>query len=154
SPQSPVTLGRLGVCLLALQLIVSLSSHARAAEEYPVKGMIVSVNPGTRTFTASIEAIPNYMTAMTMPFEVRSQTDLQGLGPGVVVTFTLVVEKTTSYAQQIEVVHYQNTEQDPFSASRLKLLSDLAAANSRPVAKPVAVGEPVPDFTLLDQKRR
>jgi protein SCO1/2 len=94
------------------------------------------------------------MQAMTMPFEVRQASNLDGLSPGVVVSFTLVVERTTSHAEGIRIVHYQNTEQDPFSASRLKLLSDLASAKGAPAGTALAAGQPVPDFTLIDQKRR
>jgi protein SCO1 len=144
---------RFGV-LLMLGLLVSTGiATAQAAKEYAVTGMIVSVNPPARTFTASIDAIPNYMPAMTMPFEVRQAADLQGLTPGVVVSFTLVVDRTTSYAQALRIVHYENTEQDPFSASRLKLLTDLAA-NTRSTEGMVAIGASVPDFTLVDHKRR
>ena len=130
------------------------ATRAAAAAEYQVTGMIVSVNPASRTFVASIQAIPNFMQAMTMPFEVRQAADLQGLAPGVVVTFTLIVDANTSYATRIAVVRYANTEQDPFSASRLKMLRDLASAKQGVTTKPVAVGEVVPDFTLIDQNRR
>ncbi|MGC4084959.1 MAG: SCO family protein [Vicinamibacterales bacterium] len=128
--------------------------RAQAAKEYPVTGMIVRVNPAGRTFVASIQAIPGYMAAMTMPFEVREAADLQGLSPGVVVRFTLVVDARTSYARAIAVVHYENTEQDPFSANRLKLLSDIAGAKGHPTVDPVAVGRMVPDFRLIDQRKR
>lgn len=141
----------LAVLLLGL---LAAAPRAAAAAEYPVTGMIVSVNPASRTFVASIQAIPNYMQAMTMPFEVRQAADLRELAPGVVVTFTLVVDANTSYATRIAIVRYANTEQDPFSASRLKMLRDLAAAKEKVAVRTVAVGEPVPDFTLLDQARR
>ena len=140
-------------CLLMLAMLFAVAGSA-SAQTYPVTGMIVSVNPAGRTFTASIQAIPGYMQAMTMPFEVRQAADLNGLMPGVVVTFSLIVDRTTSHAERISVVHYQNTEQDPFSASRLKLLSDLASANAAPRGSALDAGQLVPDFTLLDQKRR
>jgi len=139
--------------VITLLLLFVIAGPA-GAQEYPVTGMIVSVNAASRTFTASIQTIPGYMQAMTMPFEVRQAAELDGLSAGVVVTFTLVVERTTSHAERIRVVHYQNTEQDPFSASRLKLLSDLASASATPASKALEVGQPVPDFTLIDQKRR
>ena len=147
---------RVRVSLLpALALLLLCASIVGAqARQYPVTGMVVSVNAGARTFTASVQAIPNYMQAMTMPFEVRQASELQGLGPGVVVAFTLVVDATTSYATAIRTVQYSNTEQDPFSANRLKLLSDLAAAKGGSVVPAVAVGAAVPDFTLVDQKKR
>ena len=140
-------------CLIMLAMLFAVAGSA-SAQIYPVTGMIVSVNPAGRTFTASIQAIPGYMQAMTMPFEVRQAADLNGLTPGVVVTFSLIVDRTTSHAERISVVHYQNTEQDPFSASRLKLLSDLASAHAAPRGSALDAGQLVPDFTLLDQKRR
>jgi protein SCO1/2 len=139
--------------MIALVMLFALARPARA-QEYHVTGMVVSVNAASRTFTASIQAIPGYMQAMTMPFEVRQASELDGLSPGVVVTFTLIVERTTSHAERIRIVHYQNTEQDPFSASRLKLLSDLASASATPAGKALVIGQAVPDFTLIDQKRR
>jgi hypothetical protein len=43
-------------------------------------------------------------------------------------------------------------EQDPFTARRLKLLNRLSKPDT--AAKALAVGEIVPDFTLIDQARR
>ena len=59
-----------------------------------------------------------------MPFEVRQASELQGLAPGIVVAFSLIVDGNSSHAERIRVVHYQNTEQDPFTADRLKLLTE------------------------------
>lgn len=127
-------------------------SSAAAVQQYPVTGMVVTVDRSSNSFTASIQAIPGYMRAMTMPFEVRETKELNGLVPGAIVEFTLRVDQSASYAEGIRVVRYQNVEQDPFTASRLKLLTDLVAG-ARAV-KSLAVGETVPDFTLTDQKRR
>ena len=129
-------------------------SAAAAPKEYPVTGMIVRVDAGARSFSASIQPIPNFMQAMTMPFEVRQASELQGLAPGIVVAFALIVDGNSSHAERIRVVHYQYTEQDPFSASRLKLLSDLASGRGGPAVATLAIGAVVPDFSLLDQRRR
>ena len=67
------------------------------------------------------------MRAMTMPFEVRQAKDLDGLAPGAMVEFTLVVDAKTSYAERITVVRFQNVEQDPFAASRLSLLDETSS---------------------------
>lgn len=154
---SAPNLRRLVLCAwLAMVLVVAgaASASAQATKQYPVTGMVVSVNPASRTFTASIQAIPNFMAAMTMPFEVRSGAELTGLAPGVVVNFTLVVGTSDSYAERIRVVQYANTEQDPFSANRLTLLRDLAAGDRGQPTEVVARGAVVPDFTLVDQRGR
>lgn len=139
----------------ALLVVAMMAVAARAgAADYAVTGMVVSVDKAHRTFTASIQEIPNFMVAMTMPFEVLRDANLDGLAPGVVVAFTLRVERTTSHAERIRIVQYSNTEQDPFSASRLKLLNDLASGGRRLSSEAVALGAIVPDFTLIDQKGR
>lgn len=132
-------------------LLVCLTVTAAAQQQYTVKGMVLNVNRSANAFTASIDAIPGYMQSMTMPFEVRQTSDLDGLIPGAIVEFTLVVGQRTSHAERIKVVRYQNVEQDPFAASRLKMLNEIVAGAP---AKAIAVGEEVPDFTLTDQRNR
>jgi protein SCO1/2 len=135
--------------LSALALVLATSWSAAAAQ-YAVSGMVVSVDPAHKTFSASIQEIPNFMAAMTMPFEVKQASDLEGLAPGVVVSFTLKVDAKSSWAERIRVVHYENTEKDPFSASRLTLLRELASGAS--AVQQLPVGATVPDFTLVDQQ--
>jgi protein SCO1/2 len=116
-----------------------------------VSGMVLKVDRSRNTFTASIQTIPGFMPAMTMPFEVGQSKDLDGLVPGAAVEFTLVVEPKSSRAERIRIVRYQSVEQDPLAANRLKLLTEIAGA---PQGKPLAIGESVPDFRLTDQMRR
>ena len=142
------------VLVLVLVLVAFTVSAPAAPKEYPVTGMVVRVDATARSFSASIQAIPNFMPAMTMPFEVTQAGELQGLAPGVIVAFSLVVDGNSSRAERIRIVQYQNSEQDPFSASRLKLLSDLAAGRGGPAVPTLSVGDVVPDFSLTDQRRR
>jgi protein SCO1/2 len=133
-------------------LLTLLTLHGVAGQqEFAVRGMVISVNRAARTFTASIDAIANYMQAMTMPFDVRSAGDLEGLTPGAIVELTLVVNEQSSYAQNIHIVRYESVEQDPLTASRLTLLNDIVRGTAM---KQVAVGEQVADFTLTDQNGR
>jgi protein SCO1 len=124
---------------------------AGAAREYAVSGMVLSVDRARNVFVASIHEIPGFMRAMTMPFDVRQQKDLDGLVPGAAVEFTLVVDERSSHAERIRVVRYQSVEQDPLAADRLKLLTRLAGAATQRV---LAIGETVPDFRLIDQKQQ
>jgi len=136
-----------------LPLLVTLLSLRGVAgqQEFAVRGMVISVNRSALTFTASIDAIENYMRAMTMPFEVRSAGDLEGVTPGAIVEFTLLVNERSSYAQNVHVVRYESVEQDPFTASRLTLLNDIVRGSA---VKQATIGEQVADFTLTDQRRQ
>lgn len=136
--------------LAGLIFLLALSPLA-AAQQYSVKGMVVSVDRAGSSFTASIEEIPGFMRAMTMPFEVRQASELEGLAPGAIVEFTLVVDDKTSHAERIRIVKFQNVEQDPFAASRLKLLNEIVSGTA---VKSLEPGESVPNFTLTDQRKR
>ena len=137
-------------CLFAALLLLTVPS-AVAAEEYPVTGMVLKVDRSSNTFTASIQAIPGFMPAMAMPFEVRHAKDLDGLVPGAAVEFALIVNSDSSYAERIRIVRYQSAEQDPLVASRLKLLTQIAGAAR---GKEFGIGDAVPDFRLTNQKGR
>jgi protein SCO1/2 len=141
----------LGRCTVTLALLVMFAHAARAAERYAVTGMVLQADPARRTFVASIENIPGFMAAMTMPFEVRDAKELTGLVPGAIVEFTLVVEKSSSHAEGIRIRRYQSVEQDPLTARRLSLLREIASGAA---ANALLIGESVPDFTLTDQKSR
>ncbi len=128
-----------------------LASLASAEQRYPVKGLILRLDATSKTMTVSADAIPGFMEAMTMPYSVRDAKELDGLKPGTLIDFTLVVEKDTSYAEAIHVHAYQGLEPDPLAARRLKLLNQ---AMNPATAKPLGIGESVPNFILTDQNRR
>jgi protein SCO1/2 len=134
-----------------VSLMLSLPAFGGQADitgRHPATGVVLSVDAPARTFVASIDSIPGVMAAMTMPFKVRDAKEFAGVAPGAVIDFTLVVDKTSSYAEGLRVRRYQNLEQDPMAASRLALFRQVA--NGRP-ARMLAVGDAVPDFTLIDQ---
>jgi hypothetical protein len=68
------------------------------------------------------------MDAMIMPISVRDSKTLAGLAPGVMVDFTLVVEKKASYAESIYVRDFEDLEQQPLAARRLKIIECLGSA--------------------------
>lgn len=133
--------------------LLLVANFAWADQRYFVTGMVLKVDRPHRTFVVSCESIPGYMDAMTMPFDVREPKDLEGVVPGAIVEFTLVVGQKSSHAEGIRIRRYQSVEQDPLTTRRLKLLNGIAGSVS-PLEKALAVGETVPDFTLTDQKYR
>jgi protein SCO1/2 len=125
-------------------LVIALQAQDK---RYGVRGMVLRVDPATRTFTVSHEAIEGLMSAMIMPFEVREARELAPLAPGALVDFTLVIGAQAGYATDIQVRKYQTAEQDPLTARRLALLKKAAGRE----VPPIATGQPIPDFTLTDQ---
>ena len=120
------------------------------AQQYPVTGMVLKVDRVRRTFVVSCDTIPGYMDAMIMPFQVREAKELDGLAPGMAADFTLVIEKESNYAEHLKIRLYESVEQDPLTARRLRVLNRLSQPDAAG-AKSLAIGQPVPDFTLTDQ---
>src|ERR1051325_2663221 len=111
--------------VVAMFGLVVVALHAQD-KRYTVRGMVLRVDPATRLFVVSHEAIEGLMSGMIMPFEVREATELKPLAPGALVEFTLVVGKDAGYATDIRVEKYQTAEQDPLTARRLSLLKRAA----------------------------
>jgi len=132
-------------------LLALLPAHA--AQQYSAIGMVLKVDAAHKSFTVSIQEIPGFMAAMTMPLDVRDLKELNALVPGTVVDFTLVVDGSSSYAEHITIHPYVSAEQDPRTARQLKLLTRLTN-KSKSAAEPLKVGDMVPNFTLTDQAYR
>jgi protein SCO1 len=135
------------VCLIAM---LSFVQCAVAAQRYSVTGLILRIDPAHKSMVVSCQRIPGYMEAMAMPIAVRESRHLEGLGPGIAIGFTLVVEQGISYAEDIRVEKYSSTEREPLEAGRLKVLQGALAGGH----DALGIGQSVPDFFLIDQSHR
>ena len=122
---------------------------AMAADERAVQGVLLQADSKNGSITVSCDAIPGYMDAMEMPFEVSDPAVLKTLVPGTTVRFTVVEREHKSYAEHLQTIKVANYEAEPTEADRLTLLHRMM--NPAAAAKIVPVGQLVPDFTLTDQ---
>jgi protein SCO1/2 len=120
-----------------------------AATRYAASGLVVSVDPSSRTMVVSCERIPGLMDAMVMPFLIRDAKELTGLAPGTMVDFTLVVEKESSHAESVRIRHFTSPAQETVQQQRLEALQKVLQPHVSATA--LRPGELVPDFTLTDQ---
>jgi protein SCO1 len=134
-----------------LLLILAFCATALASpKKYRVDGMLLSADASKRTITVSCKEIRGYMDAMVMSFSVHDANLPDGLQPGVSVTFTLVVDKNSSYAEALQIQPFESLELDPTEARRLKLVENATSAKP-PSAEVLRMGDSVPDFRLIDQ---
>lgn len=76
---------------------------ASGEKPYPLKGVVVSVDPAAGQVIVRHEEIPGYMDAMTMPFKVAEPKMLDELKPGDEIEAKLVVGEKASRLEGIVV---------------------------------------------------
>lgn len=96
--------------LLSLAVTGSGCRARRSANEkrYPLKGKVVAVDKTDRTATIAHEDIFGYMPAMTMPFKIKNDADLEMLKPGDDITGTLVVDDLSVWVEITTIVEGQS----------------------------------------------
>ncbi|MGA7990536.1 MAG: SCO family protein [Thermoanaerobaculia bacterium] len=94
-----------------------------AEKPYPLKGVVVSVDPAASQVIVRHEEIPGYMDAMTMPFKVAETKMLDELKPGDTIEAKLVVGEKASRLEGIVVSRHGTApsvqtipEQGPYGA--------------------------------------
>ncbi len=102
---------RFGWILLLVALIAGCSqkssdpkaggNESGAITNYSVRGVVQAVHPEKRSVVIKHEAIPGYMPAMTMPFEVHNTNELVGLEKGASVEFRMRVTEKEGWIDQI-----------------------------------------------------
>src|SRR4051794_1774577 len=82
-------------------LTLVLFAAALSARTYSVDGVVVAVDPVSRTMLVSHRPIAGYMDAMLMPFHVADAHELAGVHPGSRVQFDLAVGRESSVARNV-----------------------------------------------------
>ncbi len=129
---------KLSLCVVLVMLvIIEVASSCRRIpaneSRYDLKGKVIAVEPDKHLVTIAHEEVKNFMPAMTMPFAVPSESDLQILAPDDEVTATLVVDGSQSWLEGI-IIKRQSTST---SAS-------MGVAEAKE-------GDEVPNYILINQ---
>jgi protein SCO1/2 len=135
--------------LLTLYLL-SCVPPGFAAERHAAFGVVLEVHRTHHSIRVSCREIPGYMEAMVMEFPVQKAIDLEGLEPGTLIDFTIVVAKDSVHAEGIRIHQFQSTDPEPMAVRQLNLLEGLVGSGSD-ATKKINIGERVPDFSLIDQ---
>ena len=75
-----------------------------AAKRYHLKGKVVSVDKQSKMLNVDGDAIPDFMEAMTMPYEVRPESAMDKLKPGDVISADVVLQDEKSWLENIVVI--------------------------------------------------
>jgi protein SCO1/2 len=97
----------LPACVIILALVAGCGSSTQPAAKVPkykLNGIVISVDKSTREVTVDSEAIPGFMSAMTMPYTVKNVTELDNVKPKDKVTADIIVDPAGAYIENLSVV--------------------------------------------------
>lgn len=121
-------------------------STVATQQVFQVRGIIVGLVAGSKTVRIRHEEIPDYMPAMTMPFEVRNTNELAGLIVGDAVSFQMNVTETDGWIEHI-------TKQTAVATNANILPPDAPMRIVRDV-EPLSVGDLLPEYQFTNQLGR
>jgi Cu/Ag efflux protein CusF len=74
-----------------------------SAKHYQLKGKVVSIDKQGKMVNLDSETIPGYMDAMTMPYQVKPEGELDKLHPGDKITADLTVQDDGAWLENISI---------------------------------------------------
>lgn len=84
-------------------------AHSR---QFHLKGKVVSIDDRAKMVNVDSEAIPGFMDAMTMPYKVKPDSELNQLHPGDDVTADLLVADDGAWLENITVTRHSSAGQN------------------------------------------
>ncbi len=133
---------RLILFCLSLLLLTSCQA-AESQKTFQVKGVVQELPADGKTVVIKHEDIPNYMKAMTMPFDVKNTNELRGLKPGDAISFCMIVNATEGWIDHIAKLN-QSPQEIP-SRSSVRMV---------PVVEELEPGDVLPDHHFTNELGR
>jgi protein SCO1/2 len=141
------------VCILAGALFLSGCAHERAdqrqngaqqnspakgqPELYQAKGIVQSIDAQKKRVVIKHEEIPNYMAAMTMPFDVKKKEEIENLNPGDEVTFRMVITPDDGWIENIQ----KTGSRIPLERPAIRMVRDV---------EPLEEGDVMPNYSFTN----
>ncbi|MDB6015734.1 MAG: Electron transport protein SCO1/SenC [Pedosphaera sp.] len=108
---------------------------------FQVKGVVKEVKPANKSVVIKHEEVPNYMPAMTMPFDVKDTNELAGLHPGDAVSFRMVIAGEDAWIDQIKKLDVPRAA-EPATPAPIRIVRDVDA---------LKVGDPFPEYHFTNE---
>jgi protein SCO1/2 len=115
------------------------AASCSSAKHYEMRGQILAVNRDKMEILVKHEEIVGFMSAMTMPWKVRSASMLDNLGPGDLISSELEVDNNQAVVTRITKLGTAKPDVPP------------PAAPAPPGVKYLMPGDTVPNQTFIDQ---
>ncbi|MGZ8899433.1 MAG: SCO family protein [Limisphaerales bacterium] len=108
---------------------------------FQVRGVVQEVRLGEQEVVIRHEEIPNYMPAMTMPFEVKNTNELTGLAANDQVSFRMIVTEEEGWIEDVKKTGVDTTSQGKEPRAHTRLVRDV---------EPLAVGDKMTNYPFTN----
>jgi protein SCO1/2 len=78
------------------------------SKQFQLKGKIVSIDDRAKMVNVDSEAIPGFMDAMTMPYKIKPENELNKLHPGDAITADLLVQDEGAWLENVQVTGHSS----------------------------------------------
>lgn len=123
----------------------SAAPAAGAAKAYDVTGVVREIEPDRKSVRIRHDAIPGYMAAMTMPFDLRDPRELDGVNPGDKVAFRLNVTETDGWIDQVRVLEPGELEDPKPKVESVRIAR---------IVEELSEGDLLPDYRFVTEQRK
>jgi protein SCO1 len=96
----------LGLTTVACDKKPAENTSQANSKHYQLKGKVVSVDKQGKMLNVDSETIPGFMDAMTMPYKVKPERELDKLHPGDTITADLIVQDEGAWIENIAVTSH------------------------------------------------
>lgn len=108
---------------------------------FEVRGVVQELKPAENEIVIRHEEIPDYMPAMTMPFEVKSKAELKGLATNDQVSFRMIVTETEGWIENVRKIGVSTGEVAQAQRPKTRRVREV---------EPLAVGDKMTDYTFTN----
>lgn len=115
------------------------ATNLSGQQVFEVRGVVQEVRAGEGEVVIKHEEIPNYMPAMTMPFDVKNTNELAGLARNDEVSFRMIVTDEDGWIENIKKTGVAAAEPEPRPTTRLVREVD-----------PLEVGDKMPNYPFTN----
>lgn len=119
--------------------------QTNAVQTYAVRGVVLEIPADRKSARIKHEAIPGYMAAMTMPFDVHDPHELDGVNPGDLIAFQLNVTETDGWIDRIEVKDSGQLPDPKVKVDSLRKVREVDELHE---------GDAMPDYKFVNEQRR
>ena len=135
------------VLLFAYSISAAPSGGDPGTKSYSARGVVEKITPGLTQVTIHHQAIPGYMMAMTMDFNVKNTNELSGISVNDEITFTLVVGDNDEWVQDIRRVGHSGGMMTNTMPMQMNMSQGMSLLELKP-------GDLLPDYALTAEDGR